>query len=237
VTTITAAPASAADADLARRIALFLEQRRLTSSNRLTVAADRGVVTLRGTAPTFHQRQLIVSATRRVAGVIQIMDELDVDPPRAVASRSRSIDQRLAVLATTLALIVGLFAAEGCGRSGPPRAATYPTKGSVSYQGRPIGGAFIALHPKNESQPDVPASTAIVQPDGTFAVTTYNSGDGVPEGEYIATFQWRKAVKSGGDYLPGPNLLPAKYSRPETSDVLVRIAAGQNELPPIALKR
>jgi hypothetical protein len=114
---------------------------------------------------------------------------------------------------------------------------THPAKGVITYQGQPVAGAFVALHPKEAAKPEAPTPTAIVQSDGSFAVTTYDAGDGLPEGEYVVTVQWRKAVKQGGDYLPGPNLLPAKYGRPDTSDVVVRVSAGQNELPPILLKR
>jgi BON domain-containing protein len=235
-TNVSVTTTSPADRDVERRVVLFLEQQRLTRGARLSVIASRGVVTLRGTAATFHQRQLLVSAARRVAGAVQVIDEFEVDPPRPANQPSRPTEQNLAVLASTVALIAGLMLA-GCGRVGPPRVPTHPTKGSVTYQGQPISGAFLALHPRNGAPADVPTSTAVVQPDGTFAVTTYDASDGVPEGEYVVTIQWRKATKSGGEYLPGPNLLPVKYSRPETSDVVVRVAAGQNELPPIALKR
>ena len=206
------------------------------SGIRLSIGARRGVVTLRGTATTFHQRQLIVAATRRVAGAIQIVDELNVDPPRAILPAPRGASQNLAILACTLALAAGILLA-GCGRSSAPRVATHQAKGSVTYQGQPVAGAFVALHPKNQSQPGAPTPTATVQTDGTFALTTYDAGDGVPEGDYVVTLQWRKTVKSGSDYVLGPNLLPAKYARPETSDLVVRIAAGQTEIPTIALKR
>ena len=77
----------------------------------------------------------------------------------------------------------------------------------------------------------------MVRPDGTFTATTYDAGDGVPAGTYIVTLQWRKATKSGNEFLPGPNLLPARYGRPDTSDIVVRIAEGRNDLPPIVLHR
>ena len=51
----------------------------------------------------------------------------------------------------------------------------FPTKGSITYQGQPIGGAFLALHPKEGSIADVPTATAVVQSDGRFAVTTYDT--------------------------------------------------------------
>jgi BON domain/Prokaryotic lipoprotein-attachment site len=227
---------SAADVDLAYRVRLFLNQQRLINRARVVIEARRGIVTIRGAVSTFHQRQLIVSAARRVAGATQIADELDVDPPQVARAAVRSTNQPLTIVASTVAIVVLLVLA-GCGRSGPPRAATNPTTGSITYQGQSIGGAFLALHPKAGSAADVPTATALVQPDGKFAVTTYDTGDGVPEGDYVVTVQWRKATKSGGDFVPGPNLLPAKYSRPESSDVIVHVATGTNELPPIVLKR
>jgi BON domain len=227
---------SAADEDLSRRVRLFLQQQRLNSGGRLVIEAHRGVVTIRGAVSTFHQRQLIVSAARRVAGAGQIVDELQVEPPQVARAAMRSTNQSLTIVASTVAIVMLLVLA-GCGRSGPPRAATNPTTGSITYQGQPIGGAFLALHPKAGAAADVPTATAVVQSNGTFAVTTYDTGDGVPEGDYVVTVQWRKATKSGSEFVPGPNLLPVKYSRPESSDVVVHVALGNNQLPPIALKR
>ena len=62
-----------------------------------------------------------------------------------------------------------------------------------------------------------------------------HGGDGAPEGEYIITVQWRKLVKRGADLVQGPNVIPAKYSRPQTSDIVRKIAAGPNKLEPINL--
>ena len=236
VTTPSAPSVTDGDADVARRVVLFLGQRHLVLPKNLSVSAQRGVVTLRGSASTFHHRQLLVSAVQRVAGVVQIVDELQVTPTLVVKPRSYSPPHTLLSAASVLAVIIAVLLA-GCGGSGPPRIPTHSAKGAVTYQGQPIAGAFLALHPKSGSLENAPTPTAVVQPDGTFTLTTYDAGDGVPAGEYVVTLQWRKVTKSGGEFLPGPNLLPARYSRPETSDITVRIAAGQNELPPISLRR
>jgi hypothetical protein len=157
-------------------------------------------------------------------------------PPITILAPPRGKGHNPAVLASMLLLVIGTLLA-GCGRSGPPRVITHQAKGRVTYAGQPAAGAFVVLHPKNQPESLAPTPTATVQPDGTFALTTYDAGDGVPEGDYVVTVQWRKTVKSGSDYVLGPNLLPAKYGRPETSDIVVHVAAGQSELPPIALKR
>jgi BON domain-containing protein len=236
VTAIFPSSVSEVDGDIARRVVLFLAQRHLVLPKDLSISVQRGVATLRGSASTFHHRQLLVSAAQRVAGVVQIVDELEAIPTIVVKRKSYSSPQTLLSVASVLAVLVAALLA-GCGRSGAPRVVTHPAKGAVTYQGQPVVGAFLALHSKSGSHENAPTPTAIVRPDGTFALTTYDAGDGVPEGEYVVTLQWRKATKSGSEFSPGPNLLPDKYSRPETSDIIVRIAAGQNELPAIALRR
>ena len=75
-----------------------------------------------------------------------------------------------------------------------------------------------------------------VAPDGSFAVSTYDGGDGAPEGEYVLTVQWYKPVRQGNDLVGGPNVLPAKYASPRTSDVRITVAAGENHLKPILLR-
>jgi osmotically-inducible protein OsmY len=79
VITLPFAATTPADRDLQQRVALFIQQRQLSKGARLTVLARRGVLTLAGVVPTFHHRQLLLSLARRVAGVVQVQDELDVE--------------------------------------------------------------------------------------------------------------------------------------------------------------
>jgi hypothetical protein len=138
-------------------------------------------------------------------------------------------------------LAIGSFAATGCGSSAnPDHLPVFPTSGTVSIDGQAPAGAFIVLHPKADYQraPDgeLVRPHGLVRGDGTFDLTSYHSNDGAPRGEYIVTLELRKIVKySGGDAGPGPNLIPAKFAKPNTSPVIVRIEAGTNRLPPISL--
>ncbi len=50
------------------------------------------------------------------------------------------------------------------------------------------------------------------------------------------TVQWYKPVKQGNDLVGGPNVLPVKYASPQTSDVRITVAAGENRLKPIQLR-
>ena len=138
----------------------------------------------------------------------------------------------------TLAAIVAIamLAFCGCGDSGSQRVPVFKTAGKITFNNRPVDGAFLVLHPKAAAAADVPRPTAHVQPDGSFEPTTFDSADGAPAGEYVVTVEWRKLINDRGEWVPGPNLLPAKYSNPATSGVTVMVAEGKNELPAITLR-
>jgi hypothetical protein len=138
---------------------------------------------------------------------------------------------RLASVAATLLLAV---TTAGCGKAEPERVAVFPTTGKITFKGQPTIGATVLLHPK-APQEKVPAPRASVAPDGTFKLSTFNTGDGAPEGEYVLTVKWYKPVKNGGDVVSGPNVIPAKYTQAESSTIVVRVAAGENSLDPIKL--
>ena len=59
--------------------------------------------------------------------------------------------------------------------------------------------------------------------------------DDVPEGDYTVTVLWYKPIQKGPDVVSGPNVIPAKYANPNTSDLVVSIKQGENDLPAIAL--
>jgi hypothetical protein len=123
-----------------------------------------------------------------------------------------------------------------CGRE-PSRLATYPAAGSVVFKGKPTPGALVVLHPQQELGKDVPRPTGYVDKDGRFVLTTFKSGDGAPAGKYKLTIEWNKLVVKGKDAEPGPNVLPPKYAQPNTTDVVVEIASGENQIPPLNLRR
>jgi hypothetical protein len=151
--------------------------------------------------------------------------------PLPPAGRHPSLSRRslCGAFAATLLLAVGCS-----GKAEPERVAVYPVEGTVTFRGQPMPGAFIVLHPKTPND-KAPAPRAEVTKEGTLRVTTYNAGDGAPEGEYVLTIQWNKLVKNGADVVAGPNVVPVKYSKPETSGIVVQVAAGPNTLKPITL--
>ncbi|MCI0378070.1 MAG: protein kinase [Gemmataceae bacterium] len=109
-----------------------------------------------------------------------------------------------------------------CNRE-PARKPVYPARGQAFLEGAPIPGAHIVFTP---SKGGVRAD-AVVAADGSFALTTYNAGDGAVAGDYVITVTLREP--NGAGEL-GPNLLPAMYALPATSPLRWTIAAQKNEL-------
>jgi hypothetical protein len=149
---------------------------------------------------------------------------------------SRSVAAARSPAALLGAAVVGL-ALTGCGRAPGNRTPLHKAAGKISFDGQAPAGALIVLHPAGGSPKESLKPTAQVQPDGTFRLSTYETGDGAPAGDYVVTVSWRRAVQTDEGYLPGPNVLPPKYASPATSDVVVRVREGDNDLEPITLRR
>lgn len=71
-----------------------LHQRGYGQHQALNINVEHGTVTIEGFVPTWHQRQIAVECVRRVAGVIRVVDRIQVvresqddDLPRLDASR------------------------------------------------------------------------------------------------------------------------------------------------------
>jgi osmotically-inducible protein OsmY len=68
---------SRADAELAHRVRLYLGAQRKELVH-LSVVAELGNVRLVGAVDSFYLKQLALSRARRVAGVVCVIDELEV---------------------------------------------------------------------------------------------------------------------------------------------------------------
>jgi osmotically-inducible protein OsmY len=64
--------------DLRSRVLNYLVGYKLPTLNRISVEADRGTVILRGQVQSYHQKQLCLNCCRRVAGVRELIDEIEV---------------------------------------------------------------------------------------------------------------------------------------------------------------
>jgi hypothetical protein len=112
----------------------------------------------------------------------------------------------------------------------------YPVRGSVSYKGKPLSEAMVVLHRLGGDVEGNQKPIAYTVADGGFSLSTNKTGDGAPPGEYAITVELRAPQTVGEEAVRnGPNLLPPKYARPDTSKLKYVVQQGENEIPAINL--
>jgi hypothetical protein len=130
-------------------------------------------------------------------------------------------------------LVVGIFMI-GCSEPprGGPRIKTTPVIGIVSVDGEKAEGIEVGCIPDGASELKRPLST-FTDKDGKFTLGTYQSGDGLPQGNYTLIFKWE---------VPGPgvpiNKLDKRYNDPKLSKNTVIVKDGEkNEIGEIKLSK
>lgn len=220
----------AADSDLLTRVGIALTLKSPEHARNLHVEIDHGIVILRGQVPTKSDRRVVEVIVGHLAGVRQLDNQVRVSGRSCRSPRSLrhfpawlpttlrgSAEKPLMYLANRSALmliVAALLLASGCSEATPERVATFPVEGAISFKGQPIPGAFVALHPRSPL-PDVPPPRASVTADGGLKISTYDGGDGAPEGEYVLTVEWFKPVKQGQDVVAVPECHVSPLPRPK----------------------
>jgi hypothetical protein len=134
--------------------------------------------------------------------------------------------------------IVFCCCALGCSSKPSDHLAVHPVQGKVLFDGKPIAGALVVLHPQDAGPAQAVRPVAYTKDDGSFAVATYDAGDGAPSGKYVATVEWLVRPKGTEDeQIVVPNKLPQRYGNPQSSRLAVEVIAGANDLPPFQLTR
>lgn len=111
----------------------------------------------------------------------------------------------------------------GCGPDKPDRKATYPVTGLVLVDGKPGPAIKVELTDVKGIDLEQPTvSHTFTGTDGKFAISTYENGDGVPEGDYILTFYWGELHPLSMQY-GGEDKLNNRYSDPEKSKFKVKV--------------
>src|SRR5439155_1310480 len=88
-----------------------------------------------------------------------------------------------------LGIVVVSFLATSCSKKGP---ALYRVHGKVFFEGQPIPGALVILHPLKDPGGKTAKPRALAGPDGSFQVFTEVADDGAPPGDYAVTVVWKK---------------------------------------------
>ena len=135
--------------------------------------------------------------------------------------------QRLRCILCVLMCFSGL-SLTGCGASGgpdgEPRTATMEVTGTVHVDGVPAAFLKVTAHPVGGVGAVPLDPSAVTAGDGKFALSTYESGDGIPAGEYKLSFEWGELNLMNGQY--SGDKLNGRYAKPESSQVAVKVVAG-----------
>lgn len=120
----------------------------------------------------------------------------------------------------------------GC-RRGEVRVPTFAASGRLlSADDQPLAHALVVLHPVDATL-KAPKPRATTDGEGNFQLTTYETGDGAPQGEFIVTVeQW---LRDDPNEAP-KNRLPSAFSRPDSSKIRIAITQSANALEPIRLR-
>ena len=105
---------------------------------------------------------------------------------------------------------------------------TQPVRGVAYLDGSPVAWAQVVFNPTGKS-PKQPRADAMTEGDGSFVPSTYAANDGVVAGKYAVTVTLRRPLFTA-DGKAGPNLLPAKYGKADTSGLVAEVAEGGGEV-------
>ena len=128
---------------------------------------------------------------------------------------------RLAASFSMAAICISLF---GCGRS------DFATvSGQVSLDGKQLDGGAITFIPESSG----PLAYGDVAPDGAYSLQSSGGVQGLKPGNYIATVSHRSGRPSPGmtiAQIQALEMVPIRYTMPETSDLHKEVAAGENQI-------
>lgn len=115
----------------------------------------------------------------------------------------------------------------GCGKS----VEVVPIQGSVSYNGKPLKFGTVMFQPLSGGQ----HAQGLIQPDGTFTLTTHNVGEGACLGTNrvsVRCYENQDPAKQGGQFEGGQSLgrllIPVKYTMASSSGITVDVKPDGN---------
>lgn len=126
----------------------------------------------------------------------------------------------------------------GCGEQKPYRKPTAKVTGQLTIDGNEPGDAILVKCVTLSEEDTDPSHTSMSEtmstPDGKFEISTYQKGDGVPNGEYVLTFMWGTMNVMSRTY-GGPDKLKNRYTDPKTSETKFTVAGVPVDLGVIEL--
>ena len=108
-----------------------------------------------------------------------------------------------------------------------------PVAGTLRVAGHHAAGACLAFHPVGRGAGGL-HPVGLVEPDGTFRLTTRRAGDGAPAGEYVVTIIWPDETVPVDDCeCPDPTThdrLRGRFANAATSPLRAVVRPGENAI-------
>lgn len=150
-------------------------------------------------------------------------------------------------LKTAMGMLLSVVLLTGCSSEGENgQLPVFPVSGKIMVDGKNPKDAVVMLYNlennKVAKEPILPRPKAVVREDGSFAISTYRTGDGAPEGEYVMVVTWKGDLKEYDqdddeeviDRLP--ELVPKEYTLPVKSKLRVTVKKDEeNVIPEITI--
>jgi hypothetical protein len=131
----------------------------------------------------------------------------------------RSNPKDLSLLAASLVLV---FSAAGCGSR------LYSVRGTVTLEdGTPLAKGMVMFESNGEGTTVM--ARGEIKPDGSYQLSTYRTGDGVPPGKYRVQINPMDLSEVPDERKNLP--FDLKYTKFKTSGLEYEVKAGSNEFP------
>jgi hypothetical protein len=127
----------------------------------------------------------------------------------------------------------------GCGGNSP-RPPMGKVSGKVTYDGQPVDKGRVTFIPASgDGDSGGTSAMGVIESDGSYSLTTFNTGDGAMVGQHIVTVvvpteDIRELNKPRPDgsipYILPKELVPKKYTDPALTPLRNTVAAGNNEI-------
>jgi hypothetical protein len=140
-------------------------------------------------------------------------------------------------LRLVFALAIVALASCGDGRNLHP---VYPVKGKILVNGQPAHDCQIYLNRTfDDKHPFRVTPQGLTNENGEYEITSYNTNDGAPEGEYVVTLEWRERSGLTNMNFDGVDRLGGAYAKAEKTKGLpgfvIKVERKPLELPPFNL--
>lgn len=141
-------------------------------------------------------------------------------------------------------MMIAVVVVFGCG-SGVERPPLGKVTGKVTFNGQPVKSGSVAFNPaKGPGAETGQIATGQLESDGTFTLTTFDTGDGAVIGQHVVTVTARSEDSNFGkkkadgtfDYVLPKSSIPEKYSDATKSNLLYTVEANKNNHFEIELK-